>query len=179
MKTASGGKLVAVEGVNGRALREHARGVLSTIQRRRAGISVWDASGLFEELTAAGDDAGLPSARALLLLYAADLAFRLRWEIRPALDEGRVVVAAPYVDTAIAFGRAAGLPSVWLRDLFSFAPPPAEWHHADAAPPRGRARRGGFVEFGTEWMAHAPKRREVMSSVRSQLRVRQKRRRAN
>ena len=29
-----------------------------------------------------------PSSRTLLLLYAADLAFRLRWEIGPALDEG-------------------------------------------------------------------------------------------
>ena len=51
---------------------------------------------------------GAPSARTLLLLYAADLAFRLRWQIRPALAEGRTVVAAPYVDTAVAFGRAAG-----------------------------------------------------------------------
>ena len=55
--------------------------------------------------------AGAPSARTLLLLYAADLAFRLRWEIRPALAAGRTVVAAPYVDTAVAFGRAAGVPA--------------------------------------------------------------------
>ena len=41
----------------------------------------------------------------LLLLYAADLAFRLRWEIRPALAEGYTVVAAPYVETAVAFGE--------------------------------------------------------------------------
>ena len=49
------------------------------------------------------------SPRTLLLLYAADLAFRLRWEIRPALDAGQTVIAAPYLDTAFAFGRACGL----------------------------------------------------------------------
>src|SRR6185436_4945934 len=94
--------------------------------RRGAGISEWDASGLFEDLAVAPTDAGPPSARSLLLLFAADLAFRIRWEIRPALDEGGVVIAAPYVDTAIAFGRAAGLPGGWLRSLFRFAPQPDE-----------------------------------------------------
>jgi thymidylate kinase len=39
------------------------------------------------------------SPRTLILLYAADLHFRLRWQILPALDEGQTVVAAPYVET--------------------------------------------------------------------------------
>ena len=78
-------------------------------RQRRGGISSWDASGIFGEVVVAEESAGLPSARTLLLLYAADLAFRLRWEIKPALAEGLIVVAVPYVDTAIAFGRAAGL----------------------------------------------------------------------
>ena len=34
--------------------------------------------------------------------------FRLRWEIRPVLEAGGVVIAAPYVETAVAFGAAAG-----------------------------------------------------------------------
>ena len=61
---------------------------------RRGGVSRWDASGLFDELVAGGEQAGRPSARTLLLLYAADLAFRLRREIRPTLAEGRTVIAA-------------------------------------------------------------------------------------
>ena len=48
---------------------------------------------------------GFKDPRTLLLLYAADLAFRLRWEIRPALAEGHTVIAAPYLDTAFAFSR--------------------------------------------------------------------------
>jgi thymidylate kinase len=161
--------LVAVEGINGKALKAKARAVLAAARGQRGGVSLWDASGLFEELTVAGQAAGLPSARALLLLYAADLAFRLRWEIRPALAEGHIVIAAPYVDTAIAFGRSAGLPRRWLRDLFVFAPPPTEWRYVDAAPARGRMRREGFVEFGRQWMDRGPDRRELMASVRRQL----------
>jgi hypothetical protein len=84
--------------------------------------------------------------RTLLLLYAADLAFRLRWEIRPALEEGRVVIAAPYVATAVALGQAAGLDSIWLTDLFHFAPS-AEPHVIDPAPARQVSDREGFVEF--------------------------------
>lgn len=172
--------LIALDGINSRALRAEARKQLAKARgRRRGGVSVWDASGLFEELAFAGRGTALPSARALLLLYAADLAFRLRWEIRPALEEGRVVIAAPYVETAVAFGRAAGLPRRWLRDLFVFALPAAEWRHVDAAPAVGKARQAGdgFVEFGLKWMHRAPTRREMMASVRRQLRARQRRRR--
>ena len=146
-----GPALIAVDSVSNTVLKTAAREALASLdRRRRSGISHWDASGLFEELAIADEHAGRPSARTLLLLYAADLAFRLRWEIKPALAAGRGVVAAPYVDTAIAFGRAAGLRGGWLRNLFHFAPAPAERRFAEAA--RGRAARdgGGFVEFGRD-----------------------------
>jgi len=88
----------------------------------RAPVSAWDSSGIFTEVIAA--DAGVPgmSARTLTLLYAADLAFRLRWQIQPALEEGRDVVAAPYVETAKALAVAAGLSPEWLDEVFRFAP---------------------------------------------------------
>jgi dTMP kinase len=142
------GILIAVEGANGGAVRAAAHS-LTTDGRRGAGISEWDASGLFEDMAVAPEEAGAPSARSLLLLYAADLAFRIRWEIRPALDEGRDVIAAPYVETAIAFGRAAGLPGGWLRNLFRFAPRPDETHRIEALLAHVADRRG-FVEFGSE-----------------------------
>ena len=138
-------RLIAVEGVSGPAVLAAAK-ALRTDCHKGSGISEWDASGIFGEL-AASYDGGAPSARVLLLLYATDLAFRLRWEIQPALAEGRVVIAAPYVATAVAFGRAAGLRGSWLSNLFGFAPPAAESHRI--APPR-QAMPGheGFVEFG-------------------------------
>jgi hypothetical protein len=103
------------------------------------GVSPWDASGIFTELAAAHPDVEPPSARTLTLLYAADLAFRLRWQILPALEEGRSVIAAPYVHTAKALGHAAGIPRKWLDDLFRFVPRPDASYHA----PRPRQGDGG------------------------------------
>jgi hypothetical protein len=117
---------------------------------RRTGVSQWDASGVFEELAIADEAAGHPSARTLLLLYAADLAFRLRWEIRPALEAGRSVIAAPYTDTAVAFGRAAGLRAGWLADLFGFAPAPAERRFVELTGKTSARTTTGFVEFGCQ-----------------------------
>jgi len=146
--------LVAVDSGSGTALQTAARHALASLDRRwRSGISHWDASGLFEELAIAAEHAGRPSARTLLLLYAADLAFRLRWEIAPALAAGRSVVAAPYVDTAVAFGRAAGLSGGWLRNLFRFAPVPAVRRFAEPARARSARNGTGFVEFGREYAA--------------------------
>jgi thymidylate kinase len=151
--TLGSGRLIAVDGINGAAVKAAAKKELATIKgNRRGGVSLWDASGVFDDLVVAREDAGAPSARTLMLLYAADLAFRLRWEIRPALAEGRVVAAAPYVATAIAFGRAAGLPADWLDDLFSFAARPDETRLVDTPPARGNAAKG-FIEFGCERLA--------------------------
>jgi hypothetical protein len=145
--SANGARLISIDGVNANALKDAARNLAAEHRRHRAGISHWGASGIFDELTVADAEAGTASPRTLLLLYAADLAFRLRWEIRPALDEGRLVIAAPYVSTAAAFGQAAGLDPSWLTDLFHFAPPAAERQLVDPAPAKHVGDRDGFVEF--------------------------------
>ena len=146
-------RLVALDGINGGAMAAAARSIASAGKRRQVGVSTWDASGIFGEVIVAEDAAGRPSARTLLLLYAADLAFRLRWEIRPALEEGLSVVAVPYVDTAIAFGRAAGLDAAWLADMFAFAPRAGDRRLVGAPAARSISERKGFVEFGCQQMA--------------------------
>jgi hypothetical protein len=138
--------LIAIDGANGGA-------IVSAALRKAGGngaagsVSRWDASGLFEQLAAGRGDILMASPRLLLLLYAADLAFRLRWEIEPALAEGRLVVAAPYVDTAVAFGRACRLAEPWLKELFRFARRPSERHVVRTRPHTGDAA-AGFIEFG-------------------------------
>jgi hypothetical protein len=147
--------LVAVEAVRGRDAKRGASQVRAALLSKRdiagAGISHWDASGTFFELHLAGRKNLTLSPRTLLLLYASDLAFRLRWEIRPALAAGHVVVAASYTETAIAFGEAAGLPREWIVELFRYAPRPDLCLHVkdakDGAPWKGRAM-DGFPEFG-------------------------------
>ena len=174
------GALVAVDGVDGTAVTMTARAALTAAARaRRGGVSVWDASGVFGDLAVASTEAGAPSARTLLLLYAADLAFRLRWELRPALAEGRVVIAAPYVDTAIAFGRAAGIRGGWLTDLFGFAPRPTESRYVDSAPVRSVAHRVGFIEFGCEHIVGRPPamtRQQLVDRARAHLQAAARRR---
>ena len=165
--TANGrGHLIAVEGVSGAAVAAEARRMLKSSGRAQGGISWWDASGLFDQLTIADEDAGAPSPRTLLLLYAADLAFRLRWEIEPTMAEGKTVVAAPYVDTAIAFGRAAGLGAGWLSNLFQFALRPAARRDV-AAGSRSRGAPRGFVEFASGRVS-----RRVLGLTRQQLMAR-------
>jgi hypothetical protein len=146
------GRLVAIDGIDLPGVRAAARAAIHEMGVPRGGVSGWDASGVFHELALAD---GHASPRTLLLLYAADLAFRVRWEIAPALAEGRTVVAAPYVATAMAFGRAARLPSAWLANLLRFAP-----RHSEARivePDRAAlARAAGFVNVACErWAVHA------------------------
>jgi hypothetical protein len=165
-------ELIAVDGVDPAAVLAEARAALGG--RGTGGISRWDASGVFEELSVANGEAGAPSPRTLLLLYAADLAFRLRWQIRPALAEGRTVVAAPYVDTALAFGRAAGLKPSWLMNLFRFAPRPATRRFVHARPADAAAVKGGFVGFSGTHMAaaDAAARRKIAGQTAVELRRR-------
>jgi hypothetical protein len=163
--------LIAVDGVDATAVLAEARAALGS--PGRGGISRWDASGVFQDLAVADAEAGAPSARTLLLLYAADLAFRLRWQIRPALAEGRTVIAAPYVETAIAFGRAAGLNAAWLTSLFRFAPRPAERRFVHPRHARATTVKDGFVGFACDRMMIAAgnrTRRQIAKGTVAHLR---------
>jgi hypothetical protein len=160
-------RLIAVDGANGRAILAAARRLAPEDGGGVSGISQWDASGLFEQLVMNGDDISNTSPRLLLLLYAADLAFRLRWEIEPALAEGHSVVAAPYVDTAVAFGRACGLSPKWLSNLFRFAARASERHVVQTAPSRGRAM-AGFIEFAASYLEQ-PDGRSPIARARQYL----------
>ena len=157
-KTQARGRLIAVDGTRGIEIRKAARALGRRLTSREApvGISWWDASGAFFEMGLGKRKHRTASPRTLMLLYAADLLFRLRWEIRPALEAGQTVIAAPYLDAAFAFGRACGLPRGWLKTLFSFAPQPDACHRAEerkkAAGWKGNAQ-AGFAEFSSAGLA--------------------------
>jgi hypothetical protein len=122
----SPGRLISIEGSRGKDTAAAADDVIEALKEAgvESAISRFDASGLFGELAAAAQGDRQISTRTLTLVYAADLAFRLRWEIRPVLDAGGVVIAAPYLDTAVAFGVSCGLSEAWIRELLRFAPKP-------------------------------------------------------
>ena len=123
-KVTYAGRLIAIDGSRGKDVSAAAAAVAEALKAARipCATSHWDASGLFTELAAGARHDGGVSTRSLSLVYAADLAFRLRWEILPVLESGGTVIAAPYVDTAIAFGASCGVDEAWIRQLLSFAP---------------------------------------------------------
>ena len=146
------GRLIAVDGSRGKDTTAAADAIVDALRKGgvECAISQWDASGLFGELASTARGDRNISMRTLALVYAADLAFRLRWEIRPVLEAGGVVVAAPYVETAIAFGASGGLSEEWTRQLMRFAPPAdlrgrAEERKSDSAWKRRTDR--GFAEY--------------------------------
>ena len=148
------GWLFSVEGTCSGELDQAAEKLVDLCGHGKTGAacSRWDASNTFFELRL-GKAKRIPaSPRTLVLLYASDLLFRLRWEIVPAMEAGRAVVAAPYVQTAIGFGVTTGLPKEWLDELFSFAPRPdacfrlKEKHKNKESNDHGKAG-AGFVDF--------------------------------
>jgi hypothetical protein len=147
------GRLIAIDGSRGKDTAAAAAAVIAALETRRVecAISRFDASGLFGELAAAARGDRQLSPRTLTLVYAADLAFRLRWEIGPVLEAGGVVIASPYVDTAVAFGVGCGLDEKWIRELLRFAPKP----HLRARAEERKANKGwkprldrGYAEYG-------------------------------
>jgi len=151
------GRLIAVDG-SGASLDAAAKTLTATLRRERegSGVSSWDSSGIFTELECEEAE-DIPSARTLTLLYAADLAFRVRWQIRPALDAGLSVVAAPYVETAKSLAISAGLPRNWVQELFRFAPKPDASYHAFDRTARIRGRTNvDYVDRFVDTLASAP-----------------------
>jgi hypothetical protein len=155
------GRLIAIDGTRGRDVARAASALLNALNAGgvECAISRWDASGLFGELAAGAQGDPHLSPRALALVYAADLVFRLRWEIRPVLERGGVVIAAPYVETAVAFGAAAGLDEAWLRELLRFAPKPdLRGRSRERKPHRGWKPRldRGYGEFAAALLRPSP-----------------------
>ena len=158
------GRLISVDGTRGKDVTLAANDIVARLKHDgiECAVSRWDASGLFTDMAAGiGGDRNV-SIRTLSLVYAADLAFRLRWEIRPVLEAGGVVIAAPYIDTAVAFGAICGLQEEWLRRLMRFAPAAGYRGLADERKidrPWKRRTDRGYPEFGALMLeAASPKR---------------------
>ena len=146
IKSGAAGQLISIDALAGHGLVPAARAFLKSKLEHEGGFSTWDASHIFHELQSL-DAEDLPSPRTLILLYAADLRFRLRWDILPALKKGQVVVAIPYVETGIAFGLAMGLPQQWLTEVFRFAPAPSESFWVNRTSGQADPSNSGFLEF--------------------------------
>ncbi len=164
------GRLICIDGSRGKDVARAALDAATALKDKgvECATSRWDASGLFTDLAAGGDRN--VSIRTLSLVYAADLAFRLRWEIRPVLEAGGIVIAAPYVDTAVAFGAAHGLDDEWLRLLMRFAVPAdfrARAKERKIDRPFGRRIDRGYTEFGALMLEAAAAKRNSKAARRN------------
>jgi hypothetical protein len=147
------GQLLSLDIVEGRDAVAAAKKLLKS-RSTDGGLSTWDASSIFFEMNNLEVN-DRPSPRTLVLLYAADLFFRLRWEITPALEQGKCVVAVPYVETAYAFGTLCGLPKKWLTEVFRFAPAAAECFRVAGSSDASLGRpMVGFVEYCSSVLSH-------------------------
>jgi len=161
MKAKSQGRLIALEGSGGRSMAVASRMLERDLKREkiRTASCAWDASDIFFQMRQGQRGLPGPPPQALILIYATDLAFRLRWHIRPAMEEGLTVIAAPYVETAIGFGRGCGLPPSWLKAVFAFAPRPSECYRVpeETIPVNRRGTpTDSFLEFCLAELRNGP-----------------------
>jgi dTMP kinase len=119
------GFLIAFEGPEGAGRREalaHARGALQArgqdvVVSRPMGATL--AGGIYRSAAPLNE----LSPRTLVLVAASDMAERLEWEILPALQAGKVVLADRYVYRTVQ-GMARDLDPGWLEVLCAVAPRP-------------------------------------------------------
>lgn len=119
------GYLIAFEGPEGAGRREalaQARGALQArgqdvVVSRPMGATL--AGGIYRSAAPLNE----LSPRTLVLVAASDMAERLEWEILPALQAGKVVLADRYVYRTVQ-GMARDLDPDWLEVLCAVAPRP-------------------------------------------------------
>ena len=152
------GRLVAVEGTRGQDVTDWSKRVCERFGgSSNTIVSRWNASESFKRLRPDRYLGPGPGARTLVLLYAADLAYRCKREILPALRAGRTVVAAPYLHTITGFALAMGLSEQWLRELFRFAPPASLCYRVKEKQKSSgwtAGGRPGFLEMYDRLLAH-------------------------
>lgn len=95
------------------------------------------------------------------MLFAADRLLHYSRIVRPALQEGRVVVLDRYYHSSIAYQGARGAPLEWIRMLNRFVPPPDLALYLDVDPETGLGRKEGEA-----WDKERFQRLELLRRVR-------------
>ncbi len=115
------GLLIAFEGPDGAGKTTQQRLLMSWLesQGREVVVSKWNSSPLVKPLFKTRRKARSLSPEEMCLLRAADYRYRLEHQIVPALWEGKMVIAEPYLFTAMALDSARGVPLHWLLTTYT------------------------------------------------------------
>src|SRR5438128_408140 len=114
------GLLVAFEGLDGSGKTTHRKLLKAWLEDNGEEVvaTKWNSSPLFKGLIKAKKAARLLDPVSYAVLHAADFRYRLETVIRPALSEGKIVLADRYVFTGIARDVARGMSRERARNLY-------------------------------------------------------------
>lgn len=119
------GKLIIIEGIDGCGKSTHAKLLTDFLlkQGKKVLHTKEPSYGQLGLLLREYLKKNTPSV-ADALLFTADRAEHIAFEIKPALDSGKIVVCERYMYSTIAYQAAQGLSIEWLKELNSFAVKP-------------------------------------------------------
>jgi dTMP kinase len=114
------GLLIAFEGLDGSGKTTQRKLLKAWLEENgeEAVATKWNSSPLFKGLIKAKKAARLLDPVSYAVLHAADFRYRLETVIRPALAEGKIVLADRYVFTGIARDVARGMSRERARSLY-------------------------------------------------------------
>jgi len=143
----SGGCFIVIEGIDGSGKSEQFQRLTKRLKRRgynlvatREPTKVYPVGRLIERVLREEEQV---SEEALALLFAADRADHTERRIKPALEEGAVVVSDRYVHSSLAYqsrGMAKELDLGWIRMINRHALEPDAVVFLDVSPEVGQAR---------------------------------------
>lgn len=126
MAPALPGKLIAVEGLDGSGKSTQIALLRRWLEREgyKTFFTEWNSSATVKKVTKKGKDERTLTPTTFSLIHATDLADRFERQILPLLHAGYLVLCDRYVYTAFARDAVRGCDRTWLRNLYSFIPPP-------------------------------------------------------
>ena len=118
------GKVIAFEGIDGAGKSEQAKRLASWLDDEGYKLiaTKWNSSANIHPLIKDLKKVHKLTPRVYSLMHAADFADRWDREIKPALDDSKLVVADRWKYTAYARDAARSIPATYVRGLYSFVP---------------------------------------------------------
>lgn len=117
------GRLIAVEGLDGSGKSTQVHLLQKWLEQQGCKVffSEWNSSELVKSATSRGKKENLLTSTTFSLIHATDFADRYERQLLPLLRAGYIVLCDRYAFTAFARDVVRGVPSDWVRGVYSFA----------------------------------------------------------